>query len=162
MPSRGWLTDGDLPDGLIAGAAILIAGALVGGIVLVIVGIHMHHTWAGMSSQCNSGLGQFGQALNPEAQSMCHHASTRVDLSWALIIGGALLGGFGLKNLWLPFAAFGLKDSTPGVRSAPLVPRKRYPTPGRFWCNEKGCRLYAVSVDTESCAACGRPTASKP
>ncbi|HEX3899349.1 MAG TPA: hypothetical protein VHW74_09255 [Mycobacteriales bacterium] len=89
-------------NAMLAGGSILTVAALIAGIVVFIVGIHMHHTWAPRKAVCDSSLGQLGQAFNTDAESMCSHASSRLDIAWALIVAGVGLFIVGLKNIWLP------------------------------------------------------------
>jgi len=79
--------------------AKLIA-ACVGGPVLLLIGIICKAVTSGTVAACNSTLGQFGQALDSQAQAKCAEANTVSGLGTWLIVLGVVFLGAGLAGLY--------------------------------------------------------------
>jgi hypothetical protein len=77
-------------------SVIRFGAAGLAGLILLIVGFNMYHHNSSLSSVCNSTLGQIGQSMDQQAQSMCNHVSTMEDLG----IGLAVLGVVVIVQSW--------------------------------------------------------------
>jgi hypothetical protein len=83
-----------------AGRGMLGAGGGAGtGLLLLVGGLIVQHSQANMVAECSSGIGQLGQALDPNAASGCSSAQTLSTLAtgavWigAVMLGLAVIGG---------------------------------------------------------------------
>lgn len=71
----------------IAGAG----GGLGTGLLLLVGGLIVKHTQANMVAECSSGLGQLGQAFDPNAATGCSAAEDLSSLATAAIWIGAIM-----------------------------------------------------------------------
>lgn len=98
------------PSKLVAGIGFVGIGAIVGGVALLIVGITMHFHNSSLSGICGSNIGQLGQALNPQQQAICNHASQLslfgviiaivgiIGLGWGIKVASGAIGGLALAR----------------------------------------------------------------
>jgi hypothetical protein len=82
---------------LVAGIGAIGLVAIVGGVILLIVGINMHFHNSSESSLCSSAVGTVGQALDPQVQGMYNHASELSLLGVLLALVGLLGISWGIK-----------------------------------------------------------------
>ena len=119
-----------------AGRGIVGAGGGLGtGLLLLVGGLIVKHSQASLVAECSSGLGQLGQALNPNAATGCSGAQTLSSLAtvaiWlgAIMLGFAVIGGIGMLAAAGVFAAqqkpktvaagtAGLRQAEPGTGTA--------------------------------------------
>jgi hypothetical protein len=101
---------------VLAGFTVLVLAALAAGVALLITGLAMHSHNQALTATCHSGLGEFGQAVDSQAASMCSHATLMSDLGIGLVIAGVVVGLWGIRNLAV--AIVGITSSgRPSVRS---------------------------------------------
>lgn len=72
--------------------------ALIGGVVLFIIGIQMVVHNHQLQAECNSTVGQVGQYFVANGAAACAHANGQYDLGWVLLVLGAILGLFGIRG----------------------------------------------------------------
>jgi len=71
---------------------------ILGGVGLVIIGVLLHSHFGAESAVCGTGLGQLGQAVNPQAANACSAAASGSDLGLICIIGGIMITFGGISK----------------------------------------------------------------
>jgi zinc-ribbon domain len=108
-----------------AGRGIVGAGGGLGtGLLLLVGGLIVKHSQANLVAECSSGLGQLGQALDPNAATGCSGAQTLSSLATVAIWLGAIMLGFAVIGGIAMLAAAGVfvaqqkpKTATAGTTS---------------------------------------------
>jgi hypothetical protein len=92
-----------------AGRGIVGAGGGLGtGLLLLVGGLIVKHSQANLVADCSSGLGQLGQALDPNAATGCSGAQTLSSLATVAIWLGAIMLGFAVIGGIAMLAAAGV------------------------------------------------------
>jgi hypothetical protein len=163
-------------------------GGLGTGLILLVGGLIVKHSQANMVAECSSGLGQLGQAFDPNAASGCNGAQTLSSLATAAIWIGAVMlaiaviGGIAMlaaAGVFVaakqPKGAAAAAASAPGVRpaagtttvrpgAADVAPQSPGRQPGgddpdpAAGIPGQGCG-HPLRPGARFCAVCGRPAA---
>jgi hypothetical protein len=169
-----------------ANRGILGAGGGFGtGLLLLVGGLIVKHAQANLLAECSSGLGQFGQAFDPNAAAECSSAQDLSSLATGAIwlgtvmliiaIGGGIVflvaAGILATNKSARAAALGTGSARP-VKPAPGTPTRPpvgYATPqpavpvGEHQTSSPtgpGCG-HELQPGMRFCTVCGRPAAAE-
>ncbi len=156
-------------------------GGSGGGLLFLVVGLVVKHAEANEVSACSSGLGRFGQVLDPGVASSCASAQDLSSMASVLTWIGAIVlvlsvGGFLLSLIGAGAAAAAGKKASAAAPRGTAEARPRLPTPppatgnaqpGPALSQESGPptqpRRLACGHEwrpgTRFCPVCGRPVA---
>jgi hypothetical protein len=86
--------------GAIAGS-IGVAGvaALIGGVVLFVIGVQMIIHNHSAESLCNSGYGAVYKSTVPNGASFCSHVTFEYYFGWVLLVIGVIVAIFGIRSV---------------------------------------------------------------
>jgi hypothetical protein len=137
-----------------------IAGAGGGfgtGLLLLVGGLIVKHTQANMVAECSSGLGQLGQAFDPNAATGCSAAQDLSSLATAGIWLGAIMLVIAVAGGIAMLAAAGVFAATTRPKAA-VSPAAAAPAEPATGAAEPGCG-HEVRPGARFCTVCGRPAA---
>jgi Double zinc ribbon len=148
--------------------ALGAVGSVGTGLLLLIGGLIVKHSQANLLAECSSGLGQLGQAFDPNAATECSSAQDLSSMAvWAIWAGGIMLvlavGGFFAVLAAGTAAAAGKSAGAarPGTGSAPqakAMPATPAQTPASGPAGS-GCG-HELKPGARFCTVCGRQAAS--